>query len=929
MRTLTATQTRLYTINTRASHVRVDVEDGDGSFQNLRSFLGHDWIMGVEWGEDVDADTADATILIKRDADHLSMARLMQASRCNLNAAGSYDPLLAVYRKIRIYGAVTPANMTPGAGDWDLLFDGRIREIDDSADPIQVQATDLFGMLIDRFVESPSTYGSALGTAVETVMQDIIDDWGTLFTLYTPSSPGWNVTTFESQTQSLADQLTLLSDQIGWSLRYKWDSGSSAFRLTFFEYDRATTTSAYTFSEGAYWDISQASLSSADIRNAIDVVYSDAADLDATGAPIRKTVSVSDATSITAYGRKWMSIAEDATSNIDSSTEATTLANNVLSDLKDPTADFSIDAPFHGFVELGDIYTIEADNIRFSADQTVSVVGYRHSFSAKHTGTMIQCRATYAAGGSRRWFSMAGVNGVGSLLDLAGPEAPDVTISEDNCAVKIVPTRSRNEFDWFEVHAGASGFTPDLAVGSTTLVSRLKGSSLNLATDRSAVPIGEAIDFVVYRLDRRGNRSTGTRVAAKRARRAGPQMLAAEARIASGFPGGVFNLQTRGSTFPPDGWTMRVGTWATDAALDSGGTYAAPRTGKYGFLLTNTATATEVYSDPFPITLGRSYRLQLEMKASNNTNTITIEVEWLDADQAVVSTETIYNSAATAANAWQLATALVSPPSSTAYARVVATKAAAAFYVLLDRVLFEEAPVNVEDVTAGIDLFDDFEGTSEIGTLPWGQALFGSDTATYPSTLSKVAAASGATSWTERGILRITTPAQADYGGVIYLGDASSPQFYDLPPVGVVLKFRMRAPGTATNLTMWAGLFDTQATFPDGALANTIYGVGVRAAAAGATANWKVIARDGTSETSTDLGVAMSSSWATVGFRRTLTGIQPMLGDHNVGSPITTNLPSGSPGLSLMFGTYTTSAAAKQGDVDFCHLAGRFRRYDP
>jgi len=920
MRTLTDQQTRLYALRTRVGQVRVDLSDGDSTFQDMTTFLGHNWIVSVEWGEDVDTNLADATIMLRRDLNAISLVPTMLNSRANASTSG--DPLIALRRRVRIYGGVSPDRVgTPAT--WVLLFDGRVTDLALADQTITLTCVDRFGELVNRWIEAPATYSDSGGHSVESVMQDILDDNGTLFSVYTPTSPGWNVTEFQTECQSLADELTMLSDQIGWYLRWKWDAGTSAYRLTFGTFDRATTTSLYTLSSGYYFDISADTLSEADIRNVVEVTYSDPADLDSDGAPTRKTVTKTDGTSITKYGRRWMSICEASTSNIDTATEANTLAQNVLDDLSDPVAVVTVDAPFLHFVELGDVYTLGADNVRFSSDQTISVTGYRHRIDADTSRTSITVRTTTAAGGSKRWIMNSGTPGIAELQDVTGPPAPSCTVNEANAHVEVLAVASRRPGYSYEVHTGAVGFTPILTGASTTFRHRASAHS-RVLTDTTTVPVGELQDVVVYAVDDRGNRSSGTRVSSKRAKRVGPQFLAPEARGAPGLPGGVFALQTRGATYAPDGWSIRTGTWATDANLDSGGTYAAPKTGAYGLLLASTAVATALYSDPFAVTVGRTYAVQTEVKASDATHAVTVAVEWLDAAQSVASTETLYSSALAASDTWQLVSALVSPPSGAAYARVVVSKAASAFSVLFDRVLFDECP-EPDNTIHGIRLFDDFDGSNSAGALAWSLYLLGADAATNPTIPSKASAATGGFTWSERGVVQLTTPGVGDYGGIVSLGPAD--WGYGLPPVGTVFRIKIKA-SAATNLTMWAGLFDSVTTFPDGALANSLKGVGVRAAAAGGAVNWKAITRDGTSETAVDLGVAMGTTWRTVGFRRTLTGIQPMIGDHATGSEITTNVPSLG-ACSLMFGAYETSAAARTLSVDLISLFGNFRRYDP
>ena len=237
-----------------------------------------------------------------------------------------------------------------------------------------------------------------VGQAVEGIMQNLLDDNKAAsdpsVTLYTPTSPSWAITEYIQQREFTLDALRALAQQIGWDVRYKWRSGTSQFELTFYQPTRTSPSVDFTFGPSDYETPTQLKVDIATIRNSIRVWYGDASDLWPDGTPKRKVVEVSDSSSITKYGELWMEIQEDQTSQINSSTEANTLANAALSDLKEPTAE--LDVPLcRGFpwVELNDYYTFSANDLQFDADQSLAVVQFQHtSQGGKGLKTTLQTR---------------------------------------------------------------------------------------------------------------------------------------------------------------------------------------------------------------------------------------------------------------------------------------------------------------------------------------------------------------------------------------------------------------------------------------------------------------------------------------------------------------------------------------------------------
>lgn len=139
-------------------------------------------------------------------------------------------------------------------------------------------------------------------------MQKILNDnlGSGVITLYTPTSPGWNVKKWKQDRVSIMEALTNLADQIGWVIRYKWDNSTSQWRLTFYNVNRTSPSVNFTFDPLQIKNVNSLSLDIAGIRNVIQVVYYTSP----TSPP--QTVQISDSTSISKYGRRFMEIQEEA-----------------------------------------------------------------------------------------------------------------------------------------------------------------------------------------------------------------------------------------------------------------------------------------------------------------------------------------------------------------------------------------------------------------------------------------------------------------------------------------------------------------------------------------------------------------------------------------------------------------------------------------
>ncbi len=247
---------------------------------------------------------------------------------------------------------------------------------------------------------------SSSGNPVEEILQNLLDDnlgiGDTAVTLYTPVSPSWDIREFLQQREFTWNALRALVDQIGWDIRYKWRSGTAQFELTFYDPPRASPTVLFTFGPEDYGDVEKLAVNIAEIRNHWRVIYSDTIDLWPDNTPKRKVIEVSDTDSINKYGDLFAEIQEDSASQIDSSTEATTLAENALSDCMEPTADLSVTLN-RGFpwVEVNDFFEFSPNGLQFDNAQELAATGWVQTFETGKLRTKLECRGLPSVGANR------------------------------------------------------------------------------------------------------------------------------------------------------------------------------------------------------------------------------------------------------------------------------------------------------------------------------------------------------------------------------------------------------------------------------------------------------------------------------------------------------------------------------------------------
>ncbi|MFW6029839.1 MAG: hypothetical protein ACOCRO_06250, partial [Halanaerobiales bacterium] len=104
-------------------------------------------------------------------------------------------------------------------------------------------------------------------------------------------------------------------------------------------------------------------------------------------------------------------ITEEATSDINSSGQASSLLNYLLNDLSEPKMTQEIELPFFPFVEINDLYGFNPNKVHYDKYQEGAVVSYRWRISNSDYKTWIQTRGKPLSGVDK-WLNREGTPGV-------------------------------------------------------------------------------------------------------------------------------------------------------------------------------------------------------------------------------------------------------------------------------------------------------------------------------------------------------------------------------------------------------------------------------------------------------------------------------------------------------------------------------------
>lgn len=169
-------------VNSRApSDTRAYRQADPEGFVDVTEMYGWNWLLEATIDEAIDNQAQSATVRLVTRIGEMNVAPYSFGSD---NPVNRNDIFLRENNRVKIEIACVPLG-TGRAGafpHWLLRFDGFITKVDASDDVTEISCIDRMAPLQDVWIEpNPRTgqdyeYGSTPGTAVETVIQNIIDD---------------------------------------------------------------------------------------------------------------------------------------------------------------------------------------------------------------------------------------------------------------------------------------------------------------------------------------------------------------------------------------------------------------------------------------------------------------------------------------------------------------------------------------------------------------------------------------------------------------------------------------------------------------------------------------------------------------------------------------------------------------------------------
>lgn len=495
MRTATAAQQLAWSSPGSVTHVQVRIADSGGTIRDWTDLFGQNWIESVSWGETQDQPGQDATITL--------IWRSYFDNASPWVAAGQrLEGYLGVGQRALIDVAIMPEGIWPGGSDWITVFDGQIDSFALAYPTGTIQCRDrIVAQLTDRWVETDTKYGAAAGRPVELVIGDLLTAWGGSPTqaLWTPETPGFAITEYNQQAEPILTAAQALALLIGWDLRPRWRASLGAYQLALTEPDRVGGAPVYTIPLNKILEMSRVGVAIEDIRNVVRVYYADGS-LTAGGQLSIKNVLITNATSITKYGRRFFELTEGSSSGIDTSAEATRLANAILSDLSDPDITATVTVPLLWWLELGDEITLPADGERFGAPQILAIVGLRHSVLDGAATTTYQLYGKPRTG-RRNWMEREARAGVSPAVPQIKPRAqlPPHSQVKIGGVLVVAGWPATSGFAALEFHKGAAA---DFVPTALTLVQLGKERSLYLGDTPDALAYYKTVV-----VDGHGNRS--------------------------------------------------------------------------------------------------------------------------------------------------------------------------------------------------------------------------------------------------------------------------------------------------------------------------------------------------------------------------------------------------------------------------------------
>ena len=390
MRTVTTADLALLHSGNYDVHARLSVggttDTGVGSV-NIASLLGYQPLVAATWTADADSPTVQGRITVHRgEATGQSLSPLMVNSAFNTGGPRLYPGERFSLRTATVAKGAAVAEAAVAGSPLRQVFNGWIDRVEFAGENVVLDVRDITAPIVDTWIEYGTSGGFVTGTQggsfelrsmINTVLEHV---FGSLYSTVGDLST-FQVNHYIQNPMPVMEAIRRLALLIGWDLRAFYTGDLSS--LTLRDPQRNSTTVHYTMGPTEYLDVRALTIDRNDVRNVIEVFY----------PPSRARVAVSDSTSITNFGRRYMLISEDQSSGINTLAEAIVMAEAALSDLKDPIAEQEIERPYFWPIEIHDRYLFLANGVHYDQNHAWSVTGYTHTLNPDGTArTTIRTR---------------------------------------------------------------------------------------------------------------------------------------------------------------------------------------------------------------------------------------------------------------------------------------------------------------------------------------------------------------------------------------------------------------------------------------------------------------------------------------------------------------------------------------------------------
>lgn len=403
---------------------------GPARFFNFTSSNGSNWVRSVNLSDGDEEKTISCSIEMVRQKSKVSLAPLVTQSVLSdliPNAITlNYSPILntSTARYIEVRMSRCPLGTVGNDYQWSSVFQGIVDDIDQGGqEKISVSLRDYGSLLINSMTETEYTYGSStVPVFLESVIQSILDDNDdtvnpnpALFGSYPPLSlvtigaPVWAVTENKRMREPVMSSIDSFAKQIGWNCRFRFIDSPSVndWRIALYEperYNSFSTTAAvsglldlpvatFPVSKGNLTSMSQGSITTERLRNVVRIAYpssetsqapivlpagatledSGLGGVDNEGNRTPAFITIRADQSVTDYGRRFMEVQEDSSSQIDTISEAASMATSALSDLSFPDLDSDLSCLNLFEVEIGDVAAVASNDVYNTAVQQWAV----------------------------------------------------------------------------------------------------------------------------------------------------------------------------------------------------------------------------------------------------------------------------------------------------------------------------------------------------------------------------------------------------------------------------------------------------------------------------------------------------------------------------------------------------------------------------